>query len=173
MKNQDTIEVTTLKALSDLPGFSGYAEDLIFLHKEIVHFVDLDAFVEYDQTSLFFLSELTELLQKHNLILSSDLSDSSKLSDKLEAIEEIKNLAQDDLIKYLDNIIELAVLHVSFDRYDEKTRNSIGSLMQIKNALSPLITECYPSEEVKLLREQLSQSQTRVKELESKMKRNG
>lgn len=170
MKNEDTIEVTTLKALSALPEYSEYVKDLIFLHKEIVHFVDLDAFVEYGQTSLYFLSELAELLQRHRFIFSLDRSDYSKLSDELDAIEEIKNLAEADLIGYLDNIIELAVLHISFDRYDEKTRNAIGSLMQIKNALAPLITEFYPSGEVKLLREQLLQSQAKIKELESKMK---
>lgn len=168
MKNQDTIEATTLKNLLELTGFNESASNLRFLYKEIVHFVDVDTFTKEDQTSLYYFDEVTDLLcELLSLYGQNHTADDLGLLDEgLSIIEKIKNTADGDLIKYLENISDLGVFHIDFDRYDEKTRGALDSLKYIKEALAPLIIESFPSEEIKMLKQQLRQSQERIKELE-------
>lgn len=175
MKNQDTIETITLKNLLELLGFNETISDLRFLYKEIVHFVEVDAFLEDDQTSMYYFDEVTDLLSELDSIYGSKpKADDLGLIDRgLSIIEKIKGSANGDLIKYLENINDLALFHVDIDRYDKKTRGALYSLRNVKEALTPLINECFASEEIKMLKQQLRQSQERIFELESQIKRKG
>jgi hypothetical protein len=173
MKSQNAIEATTLKNLLGLMCFNESISDLRFLYKEIIHFVDIDTFTKEDQTSLYFFDEMTDLLSELNLLYgSSPNADDLQLKDRgLIIIEKIRDSASGDLIKYLENISDLAVFHTDFDRYCEETRNALYSLKNIKEALTPLINESFPSEEIKMLKQQLKQSHERINELESKLKK--
>lgn len=174
MKNLNTIEATTLKNILEVNVFGESISNLRFLHKEITHFIDLDAYTKDDQTSMYFFDEVTDLLCELNLLYKPTnytANDLGLLDNGLTIIEKIKFTANGDLIKYLDNIIELAVFHIDFNRYDEKTRNALHSLKYIKEALTPLIKTCFPSEEIKMLQQQLTQAQNRINELESKNKK--
>ncbi|MDP3441269.1 MAG: hypothetical protein Q8T08_00270 [Ignavibacteria bacterium] len=175
MKIQNTIEASTLKNLLEICGFNESISDLRFIHKEITHFVDLDAFTKEDQTSLYFFDQVTDLLYELSLLYADNhTSDDLELMDQgLSIIENIKNAAGGDLIKHLENTIDLAVFHIDFDRYDEKTRGALHFLKYIKEALTPLIKECFASEEIRLLQQQLRQSRERITELELQIKRKG
>jgi len=175
MKNQNTIEATTLKNLLGLTGFNESVCELRFLHKEIVHFVDLDAYTKEDQTAMYFFNEVTDLLcELFSLYVHNYKADDLGLLDEgLSIIEKIKNTANGDLIKYLEAVSDLAVFYIDYDRYCEETRNALHSLKFVKEALTPLINECFASEEIKMLKQQLKQSQDRIVELESQIKRKG
>lgn len=175
MKNQDTIEAKTLKNLLELMGFNESISDLRFLYKEIVHFVEIDSFLADDQTSMYYFDEVTNLLSELDSIYGSKpKADDLGLIDRgLSIIEAIKCSANGDLIKYLENISNLALFHVDINRYDEKTRGALYSLNNVKEALTPLINESFASEEIKMLKQQLIESQARIFELESQIKRKG
>lgn len=173
MKTPNTIEATTLKNLLETFGFEEFISDLRFLHKNITHFVDLDSFTKEDQTSMFFFDELTDLLYELNHIYGSNgtFDDLDLIDRGLSTIEKIKNTAGRKLIMHLENINDLAVFHIDFENYDKKTRDALYFLKHIKEALTPLINECFPSEKIMMLQQQLSQSQQRITELESKLKK--
>lgn len=168
MKNQNTIEATTLNNLLGLTGFNESVCELRFLYKEIVHFVDLDAYTKEDQIAMYFFNECTDLLSDLNsLYTQNHKSNDLDLMDRgLSIIEKIKGTANGDLIKYFESVSDLAVFYIDYDSYCEETRNALHSLKFIKEALVPLINECFPSEEITQLKNQLHSSQERVKELE-------
>lgn len=184
MKNQSTIEVETIENLIEMNGICGLSEvlnDARFLHDETVHFVELDAFTKYDQTSLYFLNAVIEDLKPlskkiEENYLKKDVASENEIREAgQKAVNELKKtIGTDGVIQYLENSNNLVLFHLHASRFNENVRSALYSLNSLKEAIKPLENEILnpEAEKIKELKKLLAEKENRIAELEGRVRLN-